>query len=294
MFSRINISLGSSWAICLSILYLIAWWILAWGRFGFLSEYAFFPLWLGYILLINIASEYLFGHSLMRKMGISFALLFLGSISLWWFFEGANSIVQNWHYVLPHPISTTHYVIEASIDFSTVIPAVMSTTYLVYQWARKQGVGSRARPQLYITNKSLTLISVAGIVCFVLIWLFPREAFPLVWVAPTLILEPLADAAGLPSWLRETGRGRYRLALACMVATFVTGICWEFWNFYSMPKWYYTIPYVGFWKVFEMPLLGYFGYPFFGLTIFSYSAVLLYLFGKENIIEIFRSESVEA
>jgi hypothetical protein len=44
-----------------------------------------------------------------------------------------NSIVQNWHYLFAHPISLLHYDIQASIDFSTVVPAVLSTSTLVFQ-----------------------------------------------------------------------------------------------------------------------------------------------------------------
>ena len=60
-----------------------------------------------------------------------------------------------------------------------------------------------------------------------------------------------------------------------MSGTLFTGIWWELWNFYSMPKWIYTIPYVDFCRVFEMPVLGYLGYPFFGLIVYSWSSIFL-------------------
>jgi hypothetical protein len=50
-----------------------------------------------------------------------------------------------------------------------------------------------------------------------------------------------------------------------------------------LPKWYYTIPYVGFWKIFEMPFLGYFGYPFFGLAIYSYIAIVFSMLLSSDI-----------
>jgi hypothetical protein len=45
-----------------------------------------------------------------------------------------------------------------------------------------------------------------------------------------------------------------------------TGILWEMWNFGALPFWQYRIPYVGHWPVFEMPILGYLGYPPFILA----------------------------
>jgi hypothetical protein len=59
------------------------------------------------------------------------------------------------------------------------------------------------------------------------------------------------------------------------------------WNVLSLPKWTYTIPYVGFWHIFEMPLLGYLGYPFFGIVVFSYAAIALRLVTRQNLIKLF-------
>src|SRR4030088_1520127 len=106
-------------------------WIAAWGPFGVFSELSFFPLWLGYILTINGLSQVLFKWSLLESMGSSFLLLFVISIPLWWFFEGMNAIVQNWHYHLAQPISAMHYFIQASVDFSAVVPAVLSASFFL-------------------------------------------------------------------------------------------------------------------------------------------------------------------
>ena len=108
-----------------------------------------------------------------------------------------------------------------------------------------------------------------GIASFVGLWFFPNRAFPLVWIAPVLILEPIAYVSKMPSLLREVAEGRLLLTISVMAAALFTGILWELWNFYSLPKWVYHIPHVGFYKIFEMPVLGYLGYPFFGLIVFS-------------------------
>jgi hypothetical protein len=47
------------------------------------------------------------------------------------------------------------------------------------------------------------------------------------------------------------------------------GFFWEMWNFYTYPKWIYRIPFVDFFRIFEMPLLGYFGYLPFSLELFA-------------------------
>jgi hypothetical protein len=261
-------------------------WIIAWGSFGVLSQHSFFPLWLGYILTANGLSDVLFKSSLLRLLGWSFLRLFAISIPLWWFFEGMNAIVENWHYHFARPISPVHYFIEASIDFSTVVPAVLSTSFLLAAALQRFGL-AWSKPRVRVSGNNRVIAVLIGIGCFSVLPLFPNETFPLVWVAPILILEPFAFSMSYPSLLRDVETNGWTRLFAVMTATTVTGVFWEMWNYYSVPKWTYTIPYVGFWKVFEMPLLGYLGYPFFGIIVFSYAAIALMVTTRHDLLDLF-------
>jgi len=260
-------------------------WVIAWARIPILTDYSFFPLWLGYILIVNGICEVRWRDSLMRRMGVSFLWLFALSIPLWWFFEYMNSIVQNWHYIFAHSISPLHFAIQASIDFATVIPAVFSTSFHFYRFFEAKGHG-HYKP-LQPSSRSLVLVTLVGAMFFSLIYFFPVQAFPLVWIAPVFILEPIAYALGASSLLSEIKRGNWVLLFSIMLATLVTGFFWEMWNYYSLPKWIYTIPYVGFGKVFEMPIIGFLGYLPFGLIIYSYAALMFFLFARKNIYTLF-------
>ncbi len=261
-------------------------WIGAWGSFGFLSEHSFFPLWLGYIITVNGLSEVLFKTSLLRLMGWPFIGLFAISIPLWWFFEGMNEIVRNWHYHFAAPISPLRFFVEASVDFSTVVPAVLSASFLLAAVFRRfDAFWPRWHPA--VSERGLAGAVLCGLGCYALLPLFPNETFPLVWIAPFLILEPLAFAIHYPSLLADLRANGWTRLFAIMTATTITGLFWEMWNFHSLPKWTYTIPYVGFWKVFEMPLLGYFGYPCFGIVVFSFAAIVLRLTAGQNLLDLF-------
>jgi hypothetical protein len=261
-------------------------WIAAWGSFGSMSDHSFFPLWLGYILTVNGLSDVLFTSSLLRLLGWSFLRLFAISIPLWWFFEGMNAIVENWHYHFALPISPEHYFFEASIDFSTVVPAVLSTSFLLNA-ALQRLDPTWSRPRLKVSRNGLAIAFLIGMGCFSVLPLFPNETFPLVWIVPILILEPFAFSVRFPSLLRDVEANGWTRLIAVMTATTVTGVFWEMWNYYSVPKWTYTIPYVGFWKVFEMPLLGYLGYPFFGIIVFSYAAIVLMVTARLDLLNLF-------
>jgi hypothetical protein len=271
-----------------SFLWTIAWWAIAWSHVPVLSEYSFFPLWLGYIASINAMSQLLFKDSLLKKMGWSFVWLFVLSIPLWWFFEYLNTIVQNWHY-LYRPISELHYVIQSSVDFSTVVPAVLSAAVLFGRLMPKSLVSKTMR-----ISKVTPFICVAiALVSFILMPVRPDLLFPFVWIAPLLVIDPINYWLGFPSVLGKLGNGQWRQVVTIALAGLFTGFWWEMWNFWSYPKWFYTIPYVGFWKVFEMPLLGYGGYLPFALIIWSYAILVFSLFNAKKIIDTIDSYGIK-
>jgi hypothetical protein len=265
-----------------SILWTALWWFIAWSQVPLLSEYSFFPLWIGYIFSINAACEVLFHDSLLRKSGSAFLLFFVTSIPLWWSFEYLNLFVQNWHY-LDRPVSQLHFVLQSSIDFSTVIPAALSTAFLFRHVFARSNV--LVRRKFDMNSTLLIVLVVLGVISFPLMVFFPAQAFPLVWVAPFLILDPINYAFKFPSILRSFERGKWLTPASVMIGTLFTGFFWEMWNFYSYPKWFYTIPYVGFWKIFEMPLLGYGGYLFFGLITWSFTVLVFSLFGGARLLK---------
>ncbi len=248
-------------------------WTVAWTKFSVISEHTFFPLWLGYILTINGFSQILLGKSLIKQMRFSFILLFLISIPMWWYFEFFNIFLQNWHYILPRPISGWEYFLRASLAFSTVVPAVLSTSFLFKNIIEKfYDLRFKARK---VSKSFLFFLILLGISFLILIPIFPTFLFPLVWISAFLIIDPLNFLLGLKSFLKDFTVGKGIGIFSVMIATLFTGFWWEMWNFYSMPKWFYTIPYVGFFKIFEMPILGYLGYPVFGLEVLSYTILIL-------------------
>ncbi|MDQ3863556.1 MAG: hypothetical protein M3317_08670, partial [Actinomycetota bacterium] len=93
--------------------------------------------------------------------------------------------------------------------------------------------------------------------------------YPLLWGSAFFLADPLNALRGRPSLLGYLARGEWRPVAALALGALVCGFFWAFWNFYSYPKWTYHTPGVGFLHVFEMPLLGFLGYPPFGLELFA-------------------------
>ena len=93
-----------------------------------------------------------------------------------------------------------------------------------------------------INRSRLAASTLLGAASFALLALFPDKAFPLVWIAPILVIEPITYAIGYPSLLADLEKRDAHLVISIMMGTLFAGIWWELWNYYSLPKWTYTSP----------------------------------------------------
>ncbi len=242
-------------------------WFASWSHLGVLGEYAFFPQWLGYILTVDALVALRKGDSLLTRARREFAALFLFSAPVWWFFEGMNDFTLNWHYLGAEGYSVAQIIVVSTVNFSTVVPAIFETTELVSTFPFIERL--RARWDLAISPRWLWLAMYAGALGFAGIVLAPHIAFPSTWVWLLLLVDPLNFLRGRASLIAQVARGDWRRVAALALAGAVCGFFWEMWNFYAWPKWYYTVPFLGFAKIFEMPLLGYGGYWFFAWELYA-------------------------
>lgn len=259
-------------------------WVLAWTQVSALAAYKFFPLWVGYILAVNGLSELLHKDSLIKRLGWRwFVFLFFLSIPLWWMFEGLNIFVQNWQYLIPSDWSHTTEIVMKTISFSIVIPATWSTALFVSNFLKRLRV-SRFWPLPETAWLEYGTFA-TGILSLILIVLYPVIFFPLVWLAPLFILDPINRWLGYESVLQNFYDGKWLTIVSFSVGTLTTGVFWEMWNFYALPKWVYTIPYLDFWHIFELPFFGYFGYLPFGLIVFTVTSLAFGALGKLQLFK---------
>src|SRR5258706_6041401 len=121
----------------------LAAWISSWGRIGPWS-FTFFALWFGFILALDGVNLARSGSSPLARSRARFIGLFLCSCPFWWSFELLNVPVQNWHYVFERYYSPLAYFLIASLNFSTVLPAVMEIAELLVGF---DGLPPRLRAQ---------------------------------------------------------------------------------------------------------------------------------------------------
>lgn len=240
-------------------------WPLNWLLPGARTAYLFFPLWLGYILLVDALVLRRSGTSLWTRSRRGFALFFLASVPGWWLFEAINRRTANWEYLGASAFTDLEYYLLCTVSFSTVMPAVFETAELVggFRWVRRFATGPRLQATPAVTCGMLLV----GIAMLVLTLAWPKYCYPFVWTSLVLILEPLNCWLGRRHFLQHTQHGDWRPVIALGLGAVVCGFFWEMWNYYSCPKWIYHTPGAQFLHIFEMPLLGYGGYIPFALEL---------------------------
>ena len=227
--------------------------------------------WTGYILCVDGIVWKRRGQSWLSDSRAEFLFLTFVSIPLWIVFELYNKhAIHNWHYVgLPEPILLRYFGYAWS--FATILPAMFETGDLVSSLRDRRAFAGRAEPPRRHRPGALGWLSVAaGATMLIVPCAYPSQylAAP-VFLGFAFLLDPLNARAGAESILGDAREGRYSRLINLLVAGLICGVAWEFWNYWAGAKWKYTVPIRPELRIFEMPLLGYGGFPAFAVECFT-------------------------
>ena len=155
--------------------------------------------------------------------------------------------------------------------FATIFPALFETAELFKITLFKNWPHST---RIRLSKKVLAGIAVVGGLLALLPLILPSTWFaPVLWLSFIFFLDPLNSRRGWPSIAGDLALGDLRRLWSLLASGLFCGVLWEFWNFWSLSKWTYTVPYLGDIKIFEMPVLGYLGFPPFAIECWA-----LYIF----------------
>ena len=244
-------------------------WVLAWTRFDWfkpMQGFTFGPLWFAYIIVVNAWTFKRSRRCMMIASPRLFSSLFALSAAFWWYFEYLNRFVQNWYYEGIDGLTPLAYFLFATIPFSTVLPAVMGT-YELLKTFPLLGAGLDHFVKLRVRNGRAVSVAllVGASVGLAGLDLWPDYLFSLLWTSPLIIVTSMKTLSGADTVFTPVREGRWRNICLLAVAALICGWFWEMWNFFSLAKWIYMVPFVGEFKIFEMPLLGFSGYLWFGI-----------------------------
>lgn len=230
-------------------------------------------IWTGYILFVDALVYRIHGRSLLMNDRFEFLAIAIISIASWWLFEFYNAprfwnsnLELWWHY---HNVEPNLWIRRLGYDwaFATITPALLETAELfgVTIFNRKAD-GARIK----LSRSALVFAALVGSSGVVLPLVYPSEWFaPVVWLSFVFLLDPLNALRGWPSITSDLARGDWRRLLSLLASGFFCGFLWEFWNYWALSKWTYTVPYFGNVKIFEMPVLGFLGFPPFAIECWA-------------------------
>jgi len=222
--------------------------------------------WTCYIFLADAAVLAISGHSRLHNEPWRMLQVALLSIPLWMVFEAYNLRLENWVYVgVPKGAAG---VVGYAWSFATITPGIFETADLVeaFGWFRP------TRPIVF-SSAAQRAMMLFGFACLAAPLALPRRTaaylFALVWIGFFFLLDPINRRLRLPSLLSDFAAGRRGRFYSLLIAGWVCGWLWEFWNYWAAAKWHYIFPLAQQWKIFEMPAPGYLGFLPFALECFA-------------------------
>lgn len=245
-------------------------------RVSFVQTWFFSLAWWSFILIMDSLNYRMKKVSLLSESFLNFLFTAYISVFVWLVFEMFNLRLRNWSYQgLPEslPLRWLGYFVA----FATVIPAMMEIALFMENVIGKKKL---ALFRFRVSPLLLRMFFVFGFVSIFLLIAWPRIFFPFAWLCFIFLLEPVNIWLGNPSILKGLDRRDWARFWSWVSAGLVSGFLWELWNFWASSHWVYSLPYLDFWRVFQMPVFGYTGFLPFALEIFALYQILSYLNNK--------------
>jgi hypothetical protein len=199
--------------------------------------------------------------------------LLVWSVTFWFLFELLNLRFQNWYYVGVFRLESGADLVKGSLFGVVAFATVFLGIFEILDALGGSETAARPRP---IPPWAPRAIQAGGLAMVALAVLFPFYLAPLVWGSVTLLLDPWNYRLGARSLLADVEAGRPATLKRLLLSGLLCGLLWESFNFSSPQKWIYTVRGLEGLKLFEMPLLGFLGFPALALDAFSFFAFASY------------------
>ena len=244
---------------------------------GWLAQPFYAYVWWGYILVLDGLVARRRGGSLLTTRARVMPLVVVGSVSFWFYFELLNLRFQNWYYVGVFAAPTRLDLVWIGLFGVACFATVFTGLFETYLALAALGLFRRLRwrPRRFPGWVSYAVQGL-GALMVVLALGFPFHLAPLVWGSLTFLLDPWNYRRGSRSLLRDLELGDAAIVARLLAAGLACGLVWESLNYLAPQKWIYTVRGFEELKLFEMPLVGFLGFPALALDAFAAFAAASY------------------
>lgn len=238
--------------------------------------------WTGYILLTDSVVYKLKARSLVKTDRLELVLIGLISIGGWWLCEFYNAprfwnsnLELWWHY---HNVEPNLMLRRVGYDwaFATIFPLLFITAEIFRLTVFRR---LKAIKRIKLSRGGLMVLAIIGAVGVIEPLIFPSAWLaPVIWLSFVFFLDPINAMRGWPSITGDLAHGDWRRLCSLLASGLGCGVLWEFFNYWAIAKWTYTVPYLGNVKLFEMPVFGFLGFPPFAIECWA-----MYIFFRSLI-----------
>lgn len=235
-------------------------------KIPFMKTWFYCFAWWSFILVVDSLNFRIRRHSPLSLSTGNFLFTAFISVFVWLFFELFNLRVRNWSY---HnlPSSAFERWLGYFIAYASVIPALREVSFFLESLLKGKKL---ALFRIKVNPFFLKLCILIGFLFILLSLLWPGLFFPLVWLCFMFLLEPVNYWLKNESLLIDQERKDWSRIWSWVLAGLVAGFLWELFNFWAGSHWEYSLPYLDFWHVFQMPVFGYTGFMPFALEVFIF------------------------
>lgn len=242
-------------------------------------DWLLIPLFWGIIFMVDgwvyIRSQ---GKSIVAKRPQTLVAIAVCSIGGWLLFEFLNFFVlKNWYYPAGNLISKQQFLIYSMLGSSALLTIVFEW-YMLLRTFKKLSVKYTNGPKVIISKSIWRVVLVISIIGLLAIPFLPNQLFLLIWLVPMLSLISILSLRDKWTPVTPLEKGDWSALALIALSYFIQGVLYECWNYFGAYHladgsvetfnpgyWIYSVPYVDILHVFEMPLLGLFGYLPFGV-----------------------------
>lgn len=237
------------------------------------------PLFWGAVLVLDgIVFKRTGGKSLVAIIPQELVGIGIASMTGWMIFEFMNFFVDdNWYYPWGNILDREEFLLYAFIVSSGLLPLAFEW-YLLFLTFPKLATRFKHGIKLTLREPTKDIILILSLIAMFAAGLFPNYLFFILWVSPPVILGIVLNKIGIWTPFDPIVKGNWAPVLLSALTYLVAGFMLEGQNYLSAihdgqtalftndpAYWQYSIPFVNVAHIFEMPLLGYFGYLPFGV-----------------------------
>jgi hypothetical protein len=235
--------------------------------------------WCAYLMAMLGVLTVLDGRSYVRRFRNRFLVCWLWAVPAWCYFDWMNFYfmrdpatgLRAWEYINLPPDLADRFL-GYLIAFGAIAPG---TAEVLQRWRfwKLSVIRPLENRNLQIENRIAAGVFLLGAALVPIpVFVGTPASNMAIWVGTWALLDPINRYFGRPSILADWFAGRFGRSVSLGLAGLLCGLLWEFWNYWSLTKWQYHLPFLGAWekyKYFEMPVAGLMGFVAFGIETWA-------------------------